>query len=131
MQVYVAEKVWKQMNLRGIAVARCSAERLMRRLCLRGVRRGKVIRTTIGDTNAPCPLDRVNRRFNADRPNQLWVSDFTCGLIWQGWQYVAFVIDVDAAGFWAGAREVPCARTSSWMRWSRLCTNVNENLPMP
>ena len=73
MQVYGADKVWHQMKREGIAVARCTVERLMRRLGLRGVRRGKVVRTTIGDANAACPLDRVNRQFKADRPNQLWV----------------------------------------------------------
>jgi transposase InsO family protein len=72
MQVYGADKVWHQMNREGIAVARCTVERLMRRLGLRGVRRGKVVRTTIGDANAPCPLDRVKRQFKAQRPNQLW-----------------------------------------------------------
>lgn len=68
----------------------------MRRLGIQGVRRGKVVRTTISDSNAPCPLDRVNRQFRADRPNQLWVSDFTYVSTWQGWLYVAFVIDVFA-----------------------------------
>ncbi len=96
MQVYGADKVWKQMNREGIYVARCTVERLMKRLGMRGVRRGKVVRTTIRDANAPCPLDRVNRQFKADRPNQLWVSDFTYVSTWQGWQYVAFVIDVYA-----------------------------------
>jgi len=96
MQVYGAEKVWKQMNREEIAVARCTVERLMRRLGLEGVRRGKSVRTTTPDTSAPCPLDRVNRRFQADRPNQLWVSDFTYVSTWQGWLYVAFVVDVFA-----------------------------------
>ena len=96
MQVYGAEKVWKQMNREDIAVARCTVERLMRRLGLEGVRRGKTVRTTIPDTSAPCPLDRVNRQFNANRPNQLWVSDFTYVSTWQGWLYVAFVVDVFA-----------------------------------
>lgn len=58
--------------------------------------RGKVVRTTIADKAAPCPLDRVNRQFRADRPNQLWVSDFTYVSTWQGFVYVAFVIDVFA-----------------------------------
>ena len=71
-------------------------ERLMRQLGLRGVRRGKVVRTTFADTTAPCPLDRVNRQFKADRPNQLWVSDFTYVSTWAGFVYVAFVIDVFA-----------------------------------
>jgi transposase InsO family protein len=94
MQVYGADKVWRQMNREGVPVARCTVERLMRRLQLQGVRRGKVIRTTIADKAAACPLDRVNRQFKADRPNQLWVSDFTYVSTWQGWLYVAFVIDV-------------------------------------
>ena len=96
LQVYGADKVWKQMNREGMAVARCTVERLMQRLGLRGVIRGKVVRTTISDAKAPCPLDRVNRQFKADRPNQLWVSDFTYVSTWQGWLYVAFVIDVFA-----------------------------------
>ena len=109
MQVYGADKVWHQMRREGVAVARCTVERLMRRLGLRGVRRGKVIRTTIGDANAACPLDRVNRQFTAARPNQLWVSDFTYVSTWQGWQYVAFVIDVYA-------RRIVGWRQSSSMR---------------
>ena len=95
-QVYGAEKVWRQLQREGIQVARCTVERLMRRLGLRGVRRGKVVRTTFGDTAAPCPLDRVNRQFKAGRPNQLWVSDFTYVSTWAGFVYVAFVIDVFA-----------------------------------
>ena len=97
------------MQREGIAVARCTVERLMRHLGLRGVRRGKVVRPTVGDANAPCPLDRVNRQFKADRPNQLWVSDFTYVPTWQGWQYVAFVIDVYA-------RRIVGWRQSSSMR---------------
>ncbi len=96
LQVYGAEKVWRQMNREGITVARCTVERLMARLGLAGARRGKAVRTTIPDKALPCPLDRVNRQFKADRPNQLWVSDFTYVSTWQGWLYVAFVIDVFA-----------------------------------
>ncbi len=96
MQVYGADKVWRQLNREGVTVARCTVERLMRRLGLAGVRRGKVVRTTVPDHTAPCPLDRVNRQFKAERPNQLWVSDFTYVSTWQGWLYVAFVIDVFA-----------------------------------
>ena len=96
MQVYGADKVWKQMNREGIAVARCTVERLMKQQGLRGVSRGKRIRTTIPDVSASRPLDRVNRQFKADRPNQLWVSDFTYVSTWQGWLYVAFVVDVFA-----------------------------------
>lgn len=96
LQVYGADKVWRQLNREGVVVARCTVERLMRRQGLRGVIRGKVVRTTISNSAAPCPQDRVNRQFKADRPNQLWVSDFTYVSTWQGWQYVAFVIDVFA-----------------------------------
>jgi len=95
-RVYGADKVWKQMNREGVGIARCTVERLMKRLGLQGVRRGKVIRTTVSDMKTPYPLDRVNRIFKADRPNQLWVSDFTYVSTWQGWLYVAFVIDVYA-----------------------------------
>lgn len=95
-QVYGADKVWRQMNREGIPVARCTVERLMRHLGLEGARRGKTPRTTVADRSAPCPLDRVNRQFTADRPNQLWVSDFTYVSTWQGWLYVAFIVDVFA-----------------------------------
>ena len=84
-QVYGAGKVWKQMNRESVIVARCTVERLMKRMGLRGASRGKVVRTTVPDANTPCPLDRVNRHFKASRPNQLWVSDFTYVSTWQGW----------------------------------------------
>ncbi len=96
MQVYGAKKVWRQMKREGVIIARCTVERLMKRLGLEGARRGKTVRTTVPDKALPCPLDRVNRQFKADRPNQLWVSDFTYVSTWQGWLYVAFVIDVFA-----------------------------------
>jgi len=88
--------VWRQLNREGVTVARCTVERLMRSQALQGVRRGKRVRTTIADDAADRPLDRVNRQFHANKPNQLWVSDFTYVSTWQGWQYVAFVIDVYA-----------------------------------
>jgi len=109
MQVYGADKIWKQMNREGATIARCTVERLMKHQGLHGVRRGKVVRTTIPDKAVPCPLDRVNRQFKADRPNQLWVSDFTYVSTWQGWLYVAFVIDVFA-------RRIVGWRVSSAMR---------------
>ena len=84
------------MNREGIAVARCTVERLMREMGLQGARRGKTVRTTLPDTSATCSLDHVKRQFNASRPNELWVSDFTYVSTWQGWLYVAFVIDVYA-----------------------------------
>jgi transposase InsO family protein len=77
LQVYGADKIWRQLRREGVTVARCTVERLMRRQGLKGVRRGKAVRTTIPDPKTPCPLDRVNRQFHAERPNQLWVSDFS------------------------------------------------------
>ena len=96
LQVYGARKVWRQLHREGLAVARCTVERLMRLKGLQGARRGKVVRTTTPDAKAACPQDRVNRQFHAERPNQLWVSDFTYVSTWQGMVYVAFVIDVYA-----------------------------------
>jgi len=95
-QVYGVRKVWRQLLREGMTVARCTVERLMRRHGLRGVIRGKPVKTTVSDKATPCPLDRVNRQFRADRPNALWVSDFTYVSTWQGFVYVAFVIDVFA-----------------------------------
>ena len=95
-QVYGVRKVWKQLCREGYRVARCTVARLMKRLGLRGVVRGKVVRTTHSDKAVPCPRDQVNRQFHADRPNALWVSDFTYVSTWAGFVYVAFVIDVYA-----------------------------------
>jgi putative transposase len=94
--VYGVRKVWRQMQREGIAVARCTVARLMRQMGLKGVVRGKSIRTTVSDAAAPCPRDRVNRQFTAPRPNALWVSDFTYVATWSGFVYVAFVIDAFA-----------------------------------
>ena len=80
----------------GIRVARCTVARRMRAMGLQGAVRGKPVRTTISDKAAPCPLDRVNRQFQAPRPNVLWVSDFTYVATWVGFVYVAFVIDAYA-----------------------------------
>lgn len=94
--VYGVRKVWRQLAREGIAVARCTVARLMKAMGLQGVVRGKRIRTTIPDAAAACPLDKVKRQFAADRPNRLWVSDFTYVATWGGFVYVAFVIDVYA-----------------------------------
>ena len=91
-----ARKVWRQLGREGIAVARCTVERLMREMGLQGAVRGKTVRTTISDKAAPCPRDKVNREFRAPAPNRLWVSDFTYVAPWAGFVYVAFVIDVFA-----------------------------------
>ena len=109
-QVYGVRKVWRQLRREQFDVARCTVQRLMRRLGLRGVIRGKTVRTTISDPKALCPLDRVQRQFTADRPNKLWVSDFTYVSTWQGFVYVAFVIDVFARRI-VGWRASSSART--------------------
>jgi putative transposase len=94
--VYGVRKIWRQMKREGIDVARCTVARLMTRMGLKGVVRGKAVRTTVSDSSAPCPLDRVNRQFQAPRPNALWVSDFTYVATGSGFVYVAFVIDAFA-----------------------------------
>jgi hypothetical protein len=95
-RVYGVRKVWRQLHREGFRVARCTVARLMHRLGLRGVVRGKTIKTTFSDKATPCPRDQVNRQFHADRPNALWVSDYTYVSTWAGFVYVAFVIDVYA-----------------------------------
>lgn len=94
--VYGVRKVWRQMKREGFDIARCTVARLMRSMGLQGVIRGKPVKTTISDKAAPCPLDRVNRQFQAPAPNRLWVSDFTYVSTWRGFVYVAFVIDAYA-----------------------------------
>jgi putative transposase len=94
--VYGVRKVWRQLQREGHAVGRCTVARLMQNMGLQGVIRGKPVRTTISDKAAPCPLDHVNRQFQAPRPNALWVSDFTYVASWTGFVYVAFIIDVYA-----------------------------------
>jgi putative transposase len=107
-KLYGARKIWHVLRRDGQDVARCTVERLMRSLGIRGVVRGKKIITTNPDTSQPCPDDKVNRLFKADRPNKLWgeplcaigsrtmASDFTYVPTWSGTAYVAFVIDVFA-----------------------------------
>jgi putative transposase len=94
--VYGVRKVWRQMKREGFDIARCTVARLMKSMGLQGVIRGKPLKTTISDKAAPCPLDRVNRQFQAPAPNRLWVSDFTYVSTWRGFVYVAFVIDAYA-----------------------------------
>ena len=95
-RVYGVRKVWRQLRREGTGVARCTVTRLMRQMGLEGAIRGKPVRTTVRDKAAPCPLDRVNRQFQAPAPNMLWVSDFTYVASWTGFVYVAFVIDAYA-----------------------------------
>jgi len=93
--VYGGEKVWRQLRREGEVVARCTVERLMRSLGLRGAVRGRAFtRTTVSDAEVSRPLDLVQREFTATRPNQLWVADITYVATWAGFVYVAFVIDV-------------------------------------
>jgi len=93
--VYGADKVWTQLKREGHLAARCTVERLMRELKLRGARRGRVWkRTTTGDASLECPSDLVERHFVATRPNRLWVADLTYVKTHGGWVYVAFVVDV-------------------------------------
>ena len=95
-QVYGVRKVWRQLLREGCDVARCTVARLMKKMALQGVIRGRRVRTTVSDKATPCPLDHVNRRFRAPRPNALWVSDFTYVATLTGFVYVAFVIDAYA-----------------------------------
>ena len=96
-RVYGADKVWRQLAREGIHVARCTVERLMRRMGLRGATRGRAFTlTTRADDAAARPADLVQRTFTATRPNQLWVADLTYVATWRGFVYVAFVIDVFA-----------------------------------
>ena len=108
-RVYGARKVWRQLNREDITVARCTVARLMRELGLRGVVRGRRIKTTTGSEELPRPADLVNRDFEVTRPNALWVSDLTYVATWRGFVYVAFVID-------AYARRIVGWRASNTLR---------------
>ncbi len=135
-EVYGIRKVWHQLQREGFSIARCTVARLMKRLDIHGVIRGKAQKTTVRDKKLPCPEDKVNRKFRAPAPNMLWVSDFTYVSTWQGFVYVAFIIDTFAdkivgplsadlpckspAGQWV-AFPAHQRQISSWMRWSRRC----------
>ena len=108
-KVYGVRKAWRKLCREGEAAARCTVARLMAEMGLtvnasilltanrlRGIVRGKAMKTTMPDTSVPCPRDKVNRKFRAPAPNMLWVSDFTYVSTWQGFVYVAFVIDTFA-----------------------------------
>ena len=94
--VYGVRKVWRELNREGLTVARCTVARLMGELGLRGVVRGRRAKTTMGANELAWPADRVNRVFEASRPNALWVADLTYVATWRGFVYVAFVIDAYA-----------------------------------
>lgn len=93
-EVYGVRKIWRQMLRERQTVARCTEERVMRDMGLRGVTRGKAVKTTHADPSNANPRDLVKRQFTAERPNQLWVADFTFVSTWQGFAYVAFIVDV-------------------------------------
>ncbi len=95
-RVYGVRKVWRQMKREGVDVARCTIERLMWQMGLRGAVRGRKFKTTIPDDSVARPADLVMRDFTATRPNQLWVADLTYVATWRGFAYVAFIIDVFA-----------------------------------
>ena len=108
-RVYGVRKVWRQLQREGITVARCTVGRLMRALGLRGVVRGRRVNTTTPVARLACPADRVQRVFQAARPNALWLADLTYVATWAGFVYVAFVID-------AYARRIVGWRVSSSLR---------------
>jgi len=108
-QLYGVRKMWRQLNREAIAVARCTVARLMARMGLRGVVRGRQFRTTVADAALARPEDRVQRNFAAERPDALWVSDLTYVATWRGFVYVAFVID-------AYARRIVGWRVSNTLR---------------
>jgi len=93
-RVYGADKVWAQLRREGHPVARCTVERLMRELGIRGVVRGKTVRTTVADVESQRPADLVERQFRASAPNRLWVADLTYVKTHSGWVFVAFIVDV-------------------------------------
>jgi len=108
-RVYGARKVWKQLHREGIKVARCTVARLMQEMGIRGVVRGRKIKTTIPAELDVRPADRVNRDFTVSEPNRLWVADLPYVATWRGFVYVAFVID-------AFARRIVGWRVSSSLR---------------
>ncbi len=95
-RVYGVRKVWRELRREGVSVARCTVARLMRERGLRGVVRGRGVKTTTPVATQPCPADRVNRVFQTPRPNALWLADLTYVATWAGFVYVAFVIDAYA-----------------------------------
>jgi transposase InsO family protein len=86
-RVYGARKVWRQLLREGIGVARCTVERLMKKLGMQGVRRGKKCWATISDDFLDRPTDKVNRQFVAARPNQVWAADITYVPMEKGFGY--------------------------------------------
>ncbi|WVX50190.1 hypothetical protein ROLI_032860 [Roseobacter fucihabitans] len=140
LKVYGVRKIWHQMRREGFEIARCTVARLMKDIGIEGVVRGKKPKTTLQDKALPCPLDRVNRQFHAPAPNVLWVSDFTYVATWQGFVYVAFVIDVFPrrivgwrasrtanAGFVLPSRDIAAQYPAGqWILWNRPFINAGQ-----
>lgn len=120
--VYGARKVWRQLGREGIAVARCTVERLMRAMGLRGVVRGRETRTTVSNPATPCPADKVNRKFRASAPNVLWLSDFTYVATWQGFVTLSSSSTPLPGASSAGRSRGRLMRALSSMPWSRQST---------
>jgi transposase InsO family protein len=128
--VYGARKVWRQLLREGQRVARCTVERLMRQMGLKGVVRGKAKRTTVAADHDLCPLDLVRRVFHAVRPNQLWVADFTYVATWSGFVYVAFIIDVFSRMIvgWRAAKSMNADLTMDALEQALWARKVKGNL---
>jgi putative transposase len=129
-EVYGVRKVWRQLQREGFHVARCTVERLMKSMGLSGAIRGKRVRTTIADQSAPKPFDLVKRDFTAERPNQLWVADFTYVATWLGFVYVAFVIDVFSRTIvgWRASRSMSAELTLDALEQALWARQVKEGL---
>jgi transposase InsO family protein len=128
--VYGARKVWRQLVREGQRVARCTVERLMRQMGLYGVVRGTSKRTTVSSDCDKRPLDLVRRVFHAERPNQLWVADFTYVATWTGFVYVAFVIDVFARMIvgWRAAKSMSAELTLDALEQALWARRIKGNL---
>ncbi len=92
--VYGQFKVWDELNDTGTPVARCTIERLMRRYGIVGTGPAKTRQTTLPGEKPVAAPDLVRRDFTASRPDELWLADFTYVRTWQGWSYLAVVLDV-------------------------------------
>jgi putative transposase len=130
-EVFGARNTWRPMLREGFAVACCTVERLMGDLGLHGVIRKKLVRTTVQDKAAPCPLGHVNRDFHAPAPNRLWLPDSTCVRIWRGLVGVAFVIDAydRCIAGWPVSRAAHADLASMLSSWR--CTNGGPSIAGP
>ena len=128
--VYGARKIWLQLAREGVTVARCTVERLMRSMGLSGAVRGKTKRITVASDHDVQPLDLVQRVFKAERPNRLWVADFTYVATWTGFVYVAFVIDVFSRMIvgWRTARAMSAELTLDALEQALWARKVRGNL---